>query len=68
MPVYGLGQGALPIAGFAYGARNFDRVKETTIKAAVFSLAFLSIAWTALHLNAAWIMGCFSDDAEFINL
>jgi len=66
MPVYGLGQGALPIAGFAYGAGNLDRVKETIIKAAIFSLAFLSIAWTALHLNAAWIMACFSGNAEFV--
>jgi putative MATE family efflux protein len=36
MPMFGINQGAQPIIGFNYGAKNYDRVKET-LKYAVFS-------------------------------
>ncbi len=45
MPIYGLAQGAMPIAGFAYGARQYDRVKETIIKASFIATIILLMAW-----------------------
>lgn len=36
MPMFGINQGSQPIIGFNYGAKNYDRVKET-LRYAVFS-------------------------------
>ena len=61
MPMNGLGQGTLPIVGFNYGARNFDRVKEAA-RVAILSgigigfvgtLVFVAIPGTLLSLFAA---------------
>ncbi len=62
MPVYGLQQGTMPIAGFAYGAGNPDRVKEVLIKASVLSLVYMSIICFILHQYPTWIVDFFSDD------
>lgn len=62
MPVYGLQQGTMPIAGFAYGAGNVDRVKEVMIKASVLSFIYMSIICFILHRYPVWIVNFFSDD------
>jgi len=68
MPVYGLAQGAMPMVGFAYGAGNNERVKETIIKAAVFSMSFVLIGWWAMQFHPLWLMQLFSGDPELIDL
>ncbi|NLB88204.1 MAG: MATE family efflux transporter, partial [Syntrophomonadaceae bacterium] len=62
MPVYGLQQGTMPIAGFAYGAGNTDRVKEVIIKASVLSFIYMSFICFILHQYPVWIVDFFSDD------
>lgn len=62
MPVYGLTQGTMPIAAFAFGAGNVDRVKETIIKASMFSLLFMGISWFAVQYYPLSIMNFFSSD------
>ncbi len=62
MPIYGLAQGAMPIAGFAFGARQNDRVKETVIKASVIATLILVIAWLIMQNFALEIMQIFSRD------
>ncbi|MEN6463432.1 MAG: MATE family efflux transporter, partial [Syntrophomonas sp.] len=68
MSVYGLSQGTLPIAGFAYGARKYDRVKETIIKSSVISLIFTVTSWIIIQLYPIQIMGFFSNDIELIQI
>ncbi|MEN6348533.1 MAG: MATE family efflux transporter [Syntrophomonas sp.] len=62
MPVFGLTQGVMPIAGFAYGARNLDRVKESIIKASILSFLILGGAWLFIQSHPLWIMSFFSQD------
>lgn len=62
MPVYGLQQGTMPIAGFAYGAGNPDRVKEVLIKAAFLSFVYMSFICFILHQYPVWIVNFFSND------
>ncbi len=62
MPVYGLQQGTMPIAGFAYGAGNPDRVKEVLIKAAALSFIYMSLICFLLHQYPVWIVSFFSHD------
>lgn len=62
MPINGLAQGAMPIAGFAYGARNYDRVKETIIKASVLATIILLFAWYLMQYHSLLIMNIFSSN------
>jgi Na+-driven multidrug efflux pump len=62
MPVHGLAQGTMPIASFAYGARSFDRVKETIIKSSALAFVFLGTAWLVLQYQSVRVMQFFSQD------
>lgn len=66
LPVNSLAQGSMPIAGFAYGAGNLDRVKETIVKGIVMSMGFLMISWYLMQFNPTFIMQLFSDDPALI--
>lgn len=66
MPVFGLTQGIMPIVGFAYGARKLDRVKESIVKASVFSLLVLAAAWLVMQKYPLWIMAFFSSDPALL--
>lgn len=45
MPVFGINQGSQPIIGFNYGAKNYDRVKETLKYAVIAATAITSIGF-----------------------
>ncbi len=68
MPVYGLTQGAMPIAGFAYGSGNLDRVKEVLVKTSVLAAFFTIGAFIVMQYNSHWIIGLFSKDETLISL
>ena len=50
MPVFGLNQGALPIIGFNYGARNKERVKQARKEGIRFALIFMAIGLVLFQL------------------
>ncbi len=62
MPVHGLAQGTMPIAAFAYGARLYDRVKETIVKSCALAFFFTGTAWLILQYQPVWVMQFFSRD------
>ncbi len=61
MPVIGVSQGAQPIIGFNYGARQFDRVKEALKTAVIASACIALAAWLVLHIWPTQLVGLFSD-------
>lgn len=65
MPLIGLNQGAQPIIGFNYGARQYGRVKET-LRIAVWAATVFCIAgFFAIQLGATAIVRMFTgDDVE----
>jgi putative MATE family efflux protein len=59
-PIIGINQGAQPIIGFNYGAKNFDRVKKA-LKMAVIAASVISTAgWIGIHVAPGHIMRLFS--------
>ncbi|WP_018211793.1 MATE family efflux transporter [Desulfitobacterium hafniense] len=60
MPVVGVSQGAQPIIGYNYGAKNYERVKETLKKAVLVSTAMAVGGFILLHLFAVPVVGLFS--------
>ncbi len=68
MPMFGIVQGFQPIAGYNYGARQYDRVKEVVRTAAVATTLFTSVFFVAMQLFPATLMRAFSSDPEMIAL
>lgn len=68
MPILGISQGAQPIMGFNYGARQYDRVKETLIKGVIASTGIALVGFLVLRLWPTQIVSLFSKDTELINL
>lgn len=62
MPLMGLSQGAQPIIGFNYGARRYDRVRETLKKAVVYATIFAIISWLIMQLFPHYLVGIFTSN------
>jgi len=62
-PVLGIAQGFMPIAGFNYGANNFDRLKETLRKSMLYATALGILIFTIIMLFPTHIVRVFTDDA-----
>lgn len=67
MPIFGINQGAQPIIGYNYGARKFDRVKKTFIRAAIAATVVSTVGFILTRLIPAQIVSMFdSSDNELI--
>ena len=65
-PVFGITQGFLPIAGFNYGAKKYDRVKETIATALKFAVGLAVLVFIVLMLFPEAITKLFTTDVEVI--
>ncbi|WP_347489849.1 MATE family efflux transporter [Desulfoscipio sp. XC116] len=62
MPILGISQGAQPLIGYNYGARQYDRVKETVRKAVFAGTCIALVLYLAIHTWPYQIVGLFSKD------
>ena len=68
MPMFGVAQGLLPIVGFNFGAKLWDRVWRA-VKLACIGLAFvMGVATVVLEIFTPQAVGIFSDDPELMAL
>lgn len=67
MPILGISQGAQPIIGFNYGARQYDRVKETLKQAVMVGTVFALVCTCVVQIWATQIVGLFSDNNTALN-
>ncbi|KJS82136.1 MAG: multidrug transporter MatE [Peptococcaceae bacterium BICA1-8] len=69
MPVFGINQGAQPIIGYNYGAKNFDRVKEALKLAILGATVVVSFGFIITRIFPAEIIAFFNkEDQELIKL
>jgi len=68
MPIFGIGQGAQPILGYNYGARNYDRVKQTLKLSMIASTVVMTVGFLMVELFPVVIMTLFSTDPELIRV
>lgn len=66
LPAMGIGEGFQPIAGFNYGAKQYDRVREAVWKAVTAASVLAIAAFTAIMLFPEFLIGLFSNDARLI--
>ncbi|MBV7271502.1 MATE family efflux transporter [Clostridium sp. PL3] len=62
MPILGISQGAQPIIGFNYGARQFDRVKEALKKAVIVGTVIAVTSTAVVHLWPTQIANMFNNN------
>ncbi|NLG33056.1 MAG: MATE family efflux transporter, partial [Syntrophomonadaceae bacterium] len=61
MPVLGLAQGAQPIIGYNYGARQYKRVKETWKISVLAGTAMALVGYAVIRLWPEQLIGLFSE-------
>lgn len=68
MPVFGLGQGALPIMGYNYGARNKQRMMHTLRLACTISLCIMTAGCLLFVLLPRQLLGLFNATPEMLSI
>jgi len=68
MPIFGINQGSQPIIGYNYGARNYDRVKQTLKLAIIVATLIISLGFIALELFPRALLGAFTTDEELLKI
>lgn len=68
MPAMGISQGAQPIIGFNYGAKNFGRVKETLKLAIISATGIVSLGFIVSKIWPSQLIGLFNKEPELIAL
>lgn len=68
LPMQGFSQGAQPIIGYNYGARNIERVKKTFKLLWIVNMVFSVSVITILELFPAAFLGLFTNDEQIIQM
>ncbi len=67
-PLWGITNGAQPLFGYNYGARNRDRLRKLSILVIFWTFVFAAAAEAAIVLAPEFFVGLFSDDAALAAL
>ena len=65
-PLQGLAGGAQPVVGYNYGARRYDRVRQSVFFMTAVSLTFTMIVWAIMLIIPESIIRLFTSDPELI--
>ena len=68
MPMTGFAQGAQPVTGYNFGAREYGRVKECFWFLVKFCVVYAVIAWGVLMLFPAQLIKIFNSDPDLIEV
>lgn len=66
MPLSGFAQGAQPVTGYNYGAREYDRVKQCFWFLVKASVIYAVLAWLVLMLFPRQLIGIFNNDSTLM--
>ncbi len=68
MPVFGLTQGAMPIMGFNFGARNRQRLTHCLKLASAAAVVIMTAGMTVFLAAPEWLLGFFSPTEEMLQI
>ena len=66
MPLQGVTQGAQPIVGYCFGAKDYKRMRKAINYGRVCSLTCAVLMWAAFMLFPSQVAGLFTTDAELL--
>ncbi|MDZ5017171.1 MATE family efflux transporter, partial [Clostridium perfringens] len=68
MPIFGINQGAQPIIGFNYGAKQEERAKKAFKLSALVATIILTFAFIIVQTFPEAIIGIFNKDPKFMEI
>ena len=68
MPIFGINQGAQPIIGFNYGAKQEERAQKAFKLSAIVATIILVIAFIAVQVFPEAIIGVFNKDPQVMDI
>ncbi|CUQ21950.1 MATE family efflux transporter [Clostridium baratii] len=68
MPIFGINQGSQPIIGYNYGAKQYDRVKETVKYGAIAATIIVVIGWIVTQSAPQILIAIFNNDPELVGI
>lgn len=66
MPVTGLGNGAQPVIGYNYGARQYQRVKSSIKFTTLISVMYTTFVWLLLQSFPGFFIKIFNNDPQVL--
>lgn len=66
MPVFGINQGALPIMGYNYGAKQYGRMKETYKIATIAAMTLMAVGFIIVQLFPEVLLSLFDAKGEMM--
>lgn len=66
MPIFGLNQGAQPIIGFNFGAKQYDRANKTFKISALAAVVIMTTGWVLIQTIPQVIVGMFNKDPKLM--
>lgn len=67
MPIFGLNQGSQPIIGYNYGAKQYDRVKQTLKLAILAASSICLVAFISTQFFTIYLVKIFNRDPELVS-
>lgn len=68
MPIFGLNQGAQPIIGFNFGAKQYDRANKTFELSALVAIVIMTTGWILVQTIPEVIVGMFNKDQKLMSI
>jgi putative MATE family efflux protein len=65
-PIIGIMQGLMPIISFNYGAKNWDRVKQSIILGLKWTFGISVVMFSILFFFPEFLIGVFSEDVDLL--
>lgn len=68
MPIFGINQGLLPIAGYNYGAKLYSRVHQVLLKAIKAATVISTIGFLSIQFFSRYFIYIFTQNAETVKI
>ena len=66
MPVFGINNGAQPVLGYNYGAKEYGRVRQAIRLTAFIGVTYTVLAWAVVFIFPHLFIGVFTSDPQLI--
>jgi len=68
MPLFGVVQGLQPIAGFNYGAKKYDRVREVIMISIKYTTIYTIVGWVIAQAFAPFFLSIFTSETHVVTM
>ncbi|SCW54562.1 putative efflux protein, MATE family [Lachnospiraceae bacterium C10] len=66
-PILAFSEGASPVISFNYGAKRYDRIKQSILIMFLLNFGYTFLVWLVIRISPAMVIGIFSDDKTILD-